>query len=131
MQNSDHICYSQLNLSAICTIIGQLGWEKINLIRALKHLTDICSPNLRFEDKRSHTGVTKSQKINAGFGVSKRLFHKGGLSMKVNFNKYHKCRPKTQYLLNVLSINDKEEPAARVKGNRSDNMIGSTYMNVD
>ena len=51
--------------------------------------------------------------------------------MKVNFNKYHKCRPKTQYLLNVLSINDKEEPAARVKGNRSDNMIGSTYMNVD
>ena len=37
-QDSGHTCIPQKKLATFCTMIGQLGWEKIDLIRALKQL---------------------------------------------------------------------------------------------
>ena len=41
MQGSDHTFVPQLNLGPFGMMICQLGWEKIDLIRALKHLADM------------------------------------------------------------------------------------------
>ena len=41
MQDSDHTWILQLNLGPFCLMIGHLVWEKIDLIKALKHLAAI------------------------------------------------------------------------------------------
>ena len=38
MQDSDHTYILRLNFGPFYTMIGQIDWEKIDLIRSLKHL---------------------------------------------------------------------------------------------